>query len=146
MRAKPVTMFLANSGMISYRSPWSTICLMTAVISYGVLGSSGTRCSSAGQGRDAGSDAVLNGRVAGSLDCGRKSKSARTARKADTSSEKERCATPEVSVCVFAPPSSSWVTVSLVTVFTTSGPVTNMYDEFSTWEGRMGGGGGGRRG
>ncbi len=31
-------------------------------------------------------------------------------------------------VCTEAPPSSSGVTVSLVTVFTTSGPVTNMYE------------------
>ena len=33
---------------------------------------------------------------------------------------------------VRAPPSSSWVTSSWVTVFTTSGPVTNMYDESFT--------------
>jgi hypothetical protein len=35
-------------------------------------------------------------------------------------------ATPDLVVCVTAPPSSSCVTTSLVTVFTTSGPVTNM--------------------
>ena len=35
-------------------------------------------------------------------------------------------ATPDLVVWVTAPPSSSWVTTSLVTVFTTSGPVTNM--------------------
>ncbi|MNW03695.1 hypothetical protein D3C71_1996670 [compost metagenome] len=35
-------------------------------------------------------------------------------------------------VCVSAPPSSSAVTSSWVTVFTTSGPVTNMYDESLT--------------
>ena len=37
-------------------------------------------------------------------------------------------ATPDLVVWVIAPPSSSWVTTSLVTVFTTSGPVTNMYE------------------
>ena len=31
-------------------------------------------------------------------------------------------------MCVTAPPSSSAVTSSCVTVFTTSGPVTNMYE------------------
>ena len=35
-------------------------------------------------------------------------------------------ATPDLVVCAIAPPSSSCVTTSLVTVFTTSGPVTNM--------------------
>ena len=35
-------------------------------------------------------------------------------------------ATEVLVVCVFAPPSSSCVTTSFVTVLTTSGPVTNM--------------------
>ena len=35
-------------------------------------------------------------------------------------------ATPDLVVCVTAPPSSSCVTTSLVTVLTTSGPVTNI--------------------
>ena len=38
------------------------------------------------------------------------------------------CATPDFVACVIAPPSSSWVTSSPVTVFTTSGPVMNMCD------------------
>ena len=42
------------------------------------------------------------------------------------------CATPDFAACVAAPPSSSNVTSSPVTVFTTSGPVMNMYDEPST--------------
>ena len=42
------------------------------------------------------------------------------------------CATPDFAACVAAPPSSSKVTSSPVTVFTTSGPVMNMYDEPST--------------
>mmetsp|Transcript_19008 Transcript_19008/g.46679 ORF Transcript_19008/g.46679 Transcript_19008/m.46679 type:complete len:238 (+) Transcript_19008:274-987(+) len=40
---------------------------------------------------------------------------------------KHLCATPDTEVCTFAPPSSSWVTSSLVTVLTTSGPVTNRW-------------------
>jgi hypothetical protein len=43
-----------------------------------------------------------------------------------------KCATPERDACVVAPPSSSKLTSSPVTVFTTSGPVMNMYDEPST--------------
>jgi hypothetical protein len=39
-----------------------------------------------------------------------------------------RWATPEVEACVSAPPNASMVTSSGVTVFTTFGPVTNMYD------------------
>ena len=35
-------------------------------------------------------------------------------------------ATPLFSLCVIAPPSSSFVTSSCVTVLITSGPVTNM--------------------
>jgi len=37
-----------------------------------------------------------------------------------------KCDTPLVAPCVSAPPSSSIVTSSCVTVFTTFGPVTNM--------------------
>ena len=37
-----------------------------------------------------------------------------------------KCATPLFSLCVIAPPSSSFVTSSCVTVRITSGPVTNM--------------------
>ena len=39
---------------------------------------------------------------------------------------KAKSATDDFVVCVFAPPKSSEVTVSFVTVFTTSGPVTNI--------------------
>ena len=45
---------------------------------------------------------------------------------------KAACATPDLDVCVPAPPSCSCVTSSLVTVLTTLGPVTNMYDESRT--------------
>ena len=43
-----------------------------------------------------------------------------------------KCATPDFDACVAAPPSSSNVTSSPVTVLTTSGPVMNMYDVAST--------------
>src|SRR4029079_7746932 len=43
-----------------------------------------------------------------------------------------KCATPDLVACVIAPPSSSNVTSSPVTVFTTSGPVMNMYEVPST--------------
>src|SRR5436309_2076974 len=43
-----------------------------------------------------------------------------------------KCETPDFAACVAAPPSSSKVTSSPVTVFTTSGPVMNMYDVPST--------------
>ena len=43
-----------------------------------------------------------------------------------------RWATPDFDACAVAPPSSSKETVSPVTVFTTSGPVMNMYDVSST--------------
>ena len=44
------------------------------------------------------------------------------------SSSYTNAATPDFDACVIAPPSSSWVTSSPVTVFTTSGPVMNMCD------------------
>ena len=49
-----------------------------------------------------------------------------------SSSAAVNCATPDFDAWVAAPPSSSNVTSSPVTVFTTSGPVMNMYDEPST--------------
>ena len=39
-----------------------------------------------------------------------------------------KCATPDLEAWVDAPPSSSNETSSPVTVFTTSGPVMNMYE------------------
>ena len=50
----------------------------------------------------------------------------RVSASASTSFSKAWSATPERPVWVPAPPSSSCVTTSWVTVFTTSGPVTNM--------------------
>ena len=45
------------------------------------------------------------------------------------SSGATRCATPDFVAWAEAPPRSSKLTSSPVTVFTTSGPVMNMYDE-----------------
>ena len=59
---------------------------------------------------------------------GRKSTIRRTSASAWTSLSNARSATPERSVWVEAPPSCSWLTSSWVTVLTTSGPVTNMYE------------------
>ncbi len=42
------------------------------------------------------------------------------------------CATPEVALCTQAPPSSSAVTSSPVTVLMMSGPVRNMFEVWST--------------
>jgi hypothetical protein len=42
------------------------------------------------------------------------------------SSSTAKCATPDLELCVTAPPSSSMVTSSWVTVLMTSGPVRNM--------------------
>ena len=50
----------------------------------------------------------------------------RAASSVSMSSANATSATLVLVVCVIAPPSASCVTTSLVTVFTTSGPVTNM--------------------
>ena len=85
----------------------------------------GTSVSSEGSTR-AGSS--KKGRVGGAsrFEAGRKSTSRRTSASASTSLSKAPSATEERLVWVAAPPSSSAVTTSLVTVRTTSGPVTNM--------------------
>ncbi len=57
---------------------------------------------------------------------GRKSIRRRVSASASTSFSKAPSATEDLRVWVEAPPSSSAVTTSFVTVFTTSGPVTNM--------------------
>ena len=60
------------------------------------------------------------------FDSGRKSKKSRATSSASMSFSSARSATEVLVVWVIAPPSSSCVTISLVTVLTTSGPVTNM--------------------
>ena len=61
-----------------------------------------------------------------------KEKSSRTIASVSCSVSPSKCATPLRVLCVSAPPSSSCVTSSCVTVLMTSGPVMNMYDVFRT--------------
>src|SRR5271166_1068020 len=63
---------------------------------------------------------------------GTKLSSSRTIDKHSASSRHMKCATPDVSLWVCAPPSWSLVTSSCVTVLITSGPVMNMYEVWST--------------
>ena len=63
---------------------------------------------------------------------GTKLSSSRTIDRHSASSCARKCATPDFWLCVMAPPSSSFVTSSCVTVLITSGPVMNMYDVLST--------------
>jgi len=60
------------------------------------------------------------------LFCGRKVSKRLSVAIAAASSEARKWATPDFSECAEAPPRSSWVMVSWVTVFTTAGPVTYM--------------------
>ena len=57
---------------------------------------------------------------------GRKPSRSRMSDRHSRSSAAAKCATPLLALCVIAPPSSSLVTSSWVTVLMTSGPVTNM--------------------
>ena len=70
-RAKPQTMFSAKSGWISRNSPSSTTAVITRLMSYGFVGSSGTRSSSSGDSRSIGSLGSSNG-AGCAFDCGRK--------------------------------------------------------------------------
>src|SRR5512146_2649704 len=63
---------------------------------------------------------------------GMKLSSSRIIERHSASSCARKCATPEVELCVVAPPNSSLVTSSCVTALITSGPVMNMYDVLST--------------
>ena len=64
-------------------------------------------------------------RVSSILFCGRKESSSRI--DISNSSSVLKCVTPLLLLCVMAPPSSSLLTSSWITVFTTSGPVTNIW-------------------
>jgi hypothetical protein len=56
----------------------------------------------------------------------------RTSSSTALSSGAVNAAMPDFTWCAWAPPRSCWLTSSPVTVFTTSGPVMNMYDVSST--------------
>src|SRR2546422_1793783 len=77
--------------------------------------------------RSGGPPVVRTGGSSRLLD-GRYDSSVRIAARASSSESYAKCATPEVVACASAPPSWSNVTSSCVTVFTTLGPVTNMYE------------------
>ena len=63
---------------------------------------------------------------------GTKLNSSRIMLRHSASSWAMKCATPDFSLCVIAPPSSSLVTSSCVTALMTSGPVMNMYEVLFT--------------
>jgi hypothetical protein len=63
---------------------------------------------------------------------GRNPSRKRTSSSTALSSGAVNAAMPDLAEWVWAPPSSCCVTSSPVTVFTTSGPVMNMYDVSST--------------
>ena len=126
IRPKPVMMLAAWAGWISKKSPSSTHLpdQLVHVVGLGwrCPGSRCRGCPPAGP-RDRGRAARADRggwRAAGN----RRSRGSRAS--ASMSFSKATSATPDLVVWVTAPPSSSWVTTSLVTVFTTSGPVTNM--------------------
>ena len=83
--------------------------------------------SSSASSRPIGSDGSNHG-GGSTLFCGRKEKRYRASSRHASSSSAVKCATPDLDACVAAPPSSSKLTSSPVTVFTTSGPVMNMYE------------------
>src|SRR4029450_2146147 len=82
--------------------------------------------ASAGSRRSAGSSLGTNGGSSRLL-LGMKERSSRTMASVSASFSPSKCATPLLVACVSAPPSSSFVTSSCVTVLMTSGPVMNMY-------------------
>ena len=80
---------------------------------------------SAGHSRSGSSPASTTGGSSRLFD-GRKPSRKRTSSRHDFSSGDTKVATPDLVAWLIAPPSSSSVTSSPVTVFTTSGPVMNM--------------------
>ena len=99
---------------------------MTSSMSYGWFGDAGTSRSSASSSRSA--ESAGRAPAADRRGCcdGMNDSSSRISARHSRSSSTAKCATPLVALCVIAPPSSSFVTSSCVTVLITSGPVTNM--------------------
>ena len=126
MRTNPHTMLLAQCGKYSKNSPSSTIDAMTFFMSYGWLGDGGRMSRRSGHKRSGSSPVSM---VGGSsmLFCGMNDIKKRTSSRHDFSSAETKVATPLLLAWLIAPPSSSSVTSSPVTVFTTSGPVMNMW-------------------
>ena len=94
-------------------------------MSYAWLGDAGTTRSSASSALFGGSALSMRG-GSSTLLPGMNDSSSRISSRHSWSFSTAKCATPLRSLCVIAPPSSSFVTCSCVTVRITSGPVTNM--------------------
>ena len=99
---------------------------MTSRMSYGWFGDAGTIVSSASSARSGGSRAVPPRRVVQVVAGQERQQLADQEEALAIVAPTAKCATPLFSLCVIAPPSSSLVTCSCVTVRMTSGPVTNM--------------------
>ncbi|OAV73867.1 hypothetical protein Barb7_02736 [Bacteroidales bacterium Barb7] len=103
----------------------SIIVLITSYISYALFGLSGIISFSTSSKRSIGSLHSASG-VSSRLFCGRKLINLRISCKPSSSVSTAKWATPDLVVCTLAPPNSSCVTSSPVTVFTTFGPVRNI--------------------
>src|ERR1043165_9207562 len=139
---KPTTILRAKFWCTSRKCPSSATALISARMSYGWFGDSGIRSSSAASVRLMSSRESARGGSSRLFD-GMNDSSSRIVARQSSSDSAAKCATPEIWLCVSAPPSFSFVTSSCVTVLMTSGPVTNMYDVFFTIKVKRGGGGGG---
>ena len=103
------------------------MAVMTFFMSYGWFGLSGISSATSGV-RRWGSSAGWNRGGSSRLLAGRNDSRYRTSSRQLFSSGATKVATPDLVAWLMAPPSSSRVTSSPVTVFTTSGPVMNMCD------------------
>src|SRR6056297_3250638 len=126
MRAKPHTIDFAQWGKYSKNSPSSTTWRITSIMSYGRFGLAGRMSRSSGHSRSGSSPRSSTGGSSRLFD-GRNDSRKRTSSRHDFSSSDTNVATPDLVAWLMAPPSSSRVTSSPVTVFTTSGPVMNMW-------------------
>ena len=126
-RAKPVMMLSAKPLWTSRKAPSSAMRRMTSSMSYGLLALSGTTSSSASSARLDGSRVTRTG-GSSTLLLGRYASSSRTAMMQAGSLSNVKWEMPDVPPWMSAPPSCSKLTSSCVTVFTTLGPVTNMYE------------------
>ena len=124
-RAKPQTMFCAQCGRYSMKSPSSTTWLMTSRMSYGCFGDAGRMLRSSSTMRFGSSAVGKCGGISWLLE-GRKLSRYFTSSSTSSSDAPTKVATPDLEEWLRAPPSSSKVTSSPVTVLTTSGPVMNM--------------------
>ena len=127
MCANPTMMFFAQLLWTSRNFPSSTMLPMTWYMSYALFGLSGIMSLRASSTRPAGSAVSTKG-ASSRLFEGRKLRRALMVPMPSCSFFAAKCATPLFDPCTLAPPSSSCETVSPVTVFTTPGPVRNIYE------------------